>query len=166
MATKHWNLSLATKQDVSPLTTKLGTSHWPPSKMLPHWPPSMEHFRGHQAWNLPLTTKLGFSLTSFLPLLLKNTNLDHLSFFSYVIFDLNIWKLVLTWYLTLFSQFKIWVVNVAWFWKFVQSFFSFFIGGSSLFLLSPHFCCVDKRSFCMSSNKTLIGFIFQSKIKE
>jgi hypothetical protein len=128
MATKHWNLSLATKQDASPLTTKLRTSHWPPSKMLPHWPPSMEHFRGHQAWNLPLTTKFGFSLTSFLPLLLKNTNLDHLFFFLDVIFDLNIWKLVPTWYLTLFSQFEIWVVNVAWFWKFVQSFFSFFYG--------------------------------------
>jgi hypothetical protein len=44
---------MATKQDVSPLTTKLGTFHWPPS--------------------------LGFSLTSFL-LLFKGVNLDHLSF--------------------------------------------------------------------------------------
>jgi hypothetical protein len=24
-----------------------------------HWPPSLEHFNGHQAWNLPLATKLG-----------------------------------------------------------------------------------------------------------
>ncbi len=126
MATKHWNLSLATKQDASPLTTKHGTSHWPPNKMLPRWLPNMEHLRGHQVWNLPLASKLGFSLTSLLPLLFKNTNLDNLSLFSNVIFDLNIWKLVPTWYLTLFSQLKIWVVNVAWFWKFLQSLIFFF----------------------------------------
>jgi hypothetical protein len=42
-------------------------------------PLNMEHSKGHQAWNLPLATKLGSSLTSFLPLLFKDTNLDHLS---------------------------------------------------------------------------------------
>ncbi len=30
-----WNLPLATKQNVSPLTMKLGTFHWPPNQMFP-----------------------------------------------------------------------------------------------------------------------------------
>jgi hypothetical protein len=41
-------------------------------------PPSLEPSKSHQAWNLPLATMLGFSFTSFLPLLFKGTNLDHL----------------------------------------------------------------------------------------
>ncbi len=98
-ATKHWNLSLATKQNVSPLTTKFITSHWSLSKMLPHWPPSMEHSKGHRAWNLPLATKSGFSFTSLLPFLFESTNLDHLFLFSYMIFNLNLWKLVPTTFL-------------------------------------------------------------------
>jgi hypothetical protein len=40
--------------------------------------PNMEHSKGHQAWNLPLATKLGSSFVFFLPLLFKGTNLDHL----------------------------------------------------------------------------------------
>jgi hypothetical protein len=32
-----------------PMATKLGTFQWPPS---------LEHSNGHQAWNLPLATKL------------------------------------------------------------------------------------------------------------
>jgi hypothetical protein len=33
-----WNLPFATKQDASPLTTKFGTFHWPPSFGLPSLP--------------------------------------------------------------------------------------------------------------------------------
>jgi hypothetical protein len=53
-----------------PLTTKLGTFHWPPN---------LEPSIGHQVWNLPLATKLrtfhwppSFRSTfTFLPLLFK-----------------------------------------------------------------------------------------------
>jgi len=41
-ATKHWNLPLATKQDVSPWTSK-------------HW----IHFKGHQKWNISRATEHG-----------------------------------------------------------------------------------------------------------
>jgi hypothetical protein len=44
-----WNLPLATKQNVSPLTYY---NHW-------------IHFKGHQAWNLPLPTKLWSSSPLF-----------------------------------------------------------------------------------------------------
>jgi hypothetical protein len=46
-----------------------------------------------------LATKSGFSFTSFFPFLFENTNLDHLFLFSYVIFNLNLWKLVPTTFL-------------------------------------------------------------------
>ncbi len=52
LATKHWNLSLATK-------------HWSLSRAIKHW-------------NLPLATELGPSFTSFLLLLFKRVNSDHL----------------------------------------------------------------------------------------
>ncbi len=74
----------------NPRDTELGTFHWPPNKMLPcclqaldsfQRPLSMEHSEGHQAWNLPLATKLGFFFASFLLLLFKGANLDHLSFY-------------------------------------------------------------------------------------
>jgi hypothetical protein len=41
-------------------------------------PPSLEPSIGHQAWNLPLVTKLGSSFASFLLLFFKSVNLDHL----------------------------------------------------------------------------------------
>jgi hypothetical protein len=53
------------ENDVSPLTIKHGTFHWPPSKMLPQGPSSLELSIGHQAWNPPMATKLGSSLTFF-----------------------------------------------------------------------------------------------------
>jgi hypothetical protein len=64
--------------------------HWPSniifiSRAIKHGtfqgPSNLEPSKGHQTWNLPLATKLGSSLTSFLPLLFKNTNLNHLSIF-------------------------------------------------------------------------------------
>jgi hypothetical protein len=88
--------------------TKLGTFHWPLSKMISNWPPNLELSIGHQAWNFPLTIKQdvssltiqlrtfnwppswGFFPTFLFPLLSKGSNLDHLSLFSNMIFDLNI----------------------------------------------------------------------------
>ncbi len=74
-------LPKATKLGTFQGPPNIGTFHWPPSKMFPHWSLNMEHSKGHQAWNLPLATKLWSSLTSFLPLLFKGTNLDHLFLF-------------------------------------------------------------------------------------
>jgi hypothetical protein len=48
----------------------------------------MEHSKGHQAWNLPLATKLRFSFTSFLPFLFKGTNWDHLSLYFLMWFSI------------------------------------------------------------------------------
>jgi hypothetical protein len=36
--------------------------------------------KGYQAWNLPRATKLGSSIISFLLLIFKSTNLDHLGY--------------------------------------------------------------------------------------
>jgi hypothetical protein len=46
-----------------------------------------------------LATKSGFSFTSLLFFLFESTNLDHLFLFSYMIFNLNLWKLVPTTFL-------------------------------------------------------------------
>jgi hypothetical protein len=51
--------------------------------------PNREHSKGHQAWNLPLATKLRSSLASFLLLFFKGANLDNLS--------LSFWTWFLIW---------------------------------------------------------------------
>ncbi len=93
MATKlgtfHWPLSKMLLHwpphiGFLPKAIKLGTFHWPPSKMFPHWPPSIGF--------LSLVTKLGFSLTSFLLLFFKGVNLHHLSFSSQMCFPIWIFE--------------------------------------------------------------------------
>jgi hypothetical protein len=52
----------------------------------------MERSKGHQAWNLPLATKLGSSLASFFLFLFKGPNLDHLFFFFQMWFSIWIFE--------------------------------------------------------------------------
>ncbi len=69
--------------------------------------------RATKHWNLPLATKLGSSFTSFLLLLFKSTNLNHFElYFSDIISELNIGKLILT---TFFRRKR--MISISRWWK-------------------------------------------------
>jgi hypothetical protein len=82
----------------------------------------------------------------------KDLGLD-MVVWQWMLFDSLVWWT----YLTLFSQFKIWVVNVGSILKtHLKIFFLFFLAIVSLPLFCLHFCCVNKRSFCMFARKMLV----------
>jgi len=106
-----------------PRATKLGTFFWLPSKNASPLTSkhdsfqgpliNMEHSKGHYLGTFHWPPNWGFSFASFLPLLFKGENLDHLLFFfGDMIFNLNFWQLVPT---TFFRRRR--MINPSRWWK-------------------------------------------------